>query len=84
MAFVSGILELRTLRDAWHEALKSRSPAAVRLAYSRIDREFRDRISHHAMTLATQRRLSAGPLRTVALPIAPRRAERGIDGPRRA
>ncbi|ALG71771.1 hypothetical protein VY88_13175 [Azospirillum thiophilum] len=87
MAFVPGILELRTLRDALQEALRSRSPAAVRLAYSaysRIDREFRDRISHHALTLATQRRLSAGPMRSDAMPIAPRRVERGIDGPRRA
>ncbi len=91
MAFVPGILELRTLRDALQEARRTRSPAAVRLAYSafsRVDREFRNRkfrnrISHHALTLATLRRRSAGQM-TVGTPASERSAGHGIDGPRRA
>ncbi|CAO3444318.1 hypothetical protein [Azospirillum largimobile] len=86
MAFVPGILELRTLRDALQEARRTRSPAAVQLAYSafsRVDGEFRNRISHHALTLATLRRRSAGPM-PVAAPGSARSAGRGIDGPRRA
>lgn len=86
MAFVPGILELRTLRDALQEARRTRSPAAVKLAYSafsRVDREFRNRISHHALTLATLRRRSAGPM-PVGSPAAERSSGRGIDGPRRA
>ena len=86
MAFVPGILELRTLRDALQEARRTRSPAAVRLAYrafSRVDREFRDRISHHALTLAMLRRRSAGQM-TVGTPASERSAGHGIDGPRRA
>lgn len=78
MAFVPGVLELRTLRDALKDALRSQSPDAVRLAfsaYSRIDRDFRDRISHHALTLATMRRNNAGPIRPKAL---------ASTGPRRA
>lgn len=86
MAFVPGILELRTLRDALQEARRTRSPAAVQLAYSafsRVDGEFRNRISHHALTLATLRRRSAGPM-PVGAPAPDRSAGRGIDGPRRA
>lgn len=86
MAFVPGILELRTLRDALQEARRSRSPAAVQLAYSafsRVDGEFRNRISHHALTLATLRRRSAGPA-PVGASASERSAGRGIDGPRRA
>lgn len=65
MAFVPGILELRTLRDALRDALKTRSPDAVRLAYSafsRVDGDFRQRISHHALSLAAIRRRSAGAM----------------------
>ncbi|MFP5514486.1 MAG: hypothetical protein ACLGJC_15530 [Alphaproteobacteria bacterium] len=86
MAFVPGILELRTLRDALQEARRTGSPAAVQLAYSafsRVDGEFRSRISHHALTLATLRRRSAGPM-PVPVPASERSAGRGIDGPRRA
>jgi len=71
MAFVPGVLELRTLRDALRDAMTTRSPDAIRLAYSafsRVDRDFRERISHHALSLATIRRYSAG-----ALPVPPRR-----------
>lgn len=86
MAFVPGILELRTLRDALNEALRTRSPAAVRLAYSafsRVDRDFRNAIAHHALQLAALRRHSAGPMRIGGgTPL--RRAGRGIDEPRRA
>ncbi|CBS86371.1 hypothetical protein [Azospirillum lipoferum] len=90
MAFVPGILELRTLRDALQEARRTRSPAAVQLAYSafsRVDGEFRSRISHHALTLATLRRRSAGPTPVAASASersAGRGIGRGIDGPRRA
>jgi len=59
MAFVPGVLELRTLRDALKDAMATRSPDAVMLAYSafsRVDREFRQRITHHALSLATIRR----------------------------
>ncbi len=86
MAFVPGILELRTLRDALQDARRTRSPAAVQLAYSafsRVDPEFRNRISHHALTLATLRRRNAGPM-PVAAQSSERSAGRGIDGPRRA
>lgn len=86
MAFVPGILELRTLRDALQEARRPRSPAAVRLAYSafsRVDREFRNRISHHALTLATLRRRSAGQM-PVGTPASERSAGCGIDVPRQA
>ncbi|PWC37585.1 hypothetical protein [Azospirillum sp. TSO35-2] len=87
MAFVPGILELRTLRDALNDALRSRSPAAIRLAfsaYTRVDRDFRDRISHHALSLATLRRRTAGPLRGDTPSSAPLPAALGTDGPRRA
>lgn len=91
MAFVPGILELRTLRDALNEALRTRSPAAVRLAYSafsRVDRDFRSQITHHALELAALRRRSVGPMnpdRRNDGGVPPRRApDRGIDGPRRA
>lgn len=63
MAFVPGVLELRTLRDALREAMRTRSPDAVALAYSafsRVDRDFRQRITHHALSLATIRRHAAG------------------------
>lgn len=86
MAFVPGILELRTLRDSLNEALRTRSPAAVRLAYSafsRVDRDFRDKIAHHALQLAALRRHSAGPMR-IGGGARPRGAGRGIDEPRRA
>lgn len=69
MAFVPGILELRTLRDALQDARRSKSTDAIRLAYSafsRIDRDFRDRITHHALSLASIRRQSAGPIRASA------------------
>lgn len=65
MAFVPGILELRTLRDALQDALKSNSSDAIRLAYSafsRVDRDFRQRISHHALSLASLRRQNSGPI----------------------
>ncbi|AWU93453.1 hypothetical protein DM194_03810 [Azospirillum ramasamyi] len=86
MAFVPGILELRTLRDALREARRTRSSAAVRLAYSafsRVDPEFRNRISHHALTLATLRRRSGGRM-PAGTPVSERSSGRGIDGPRRA
>ncbi|PWC85857.1 hypothetical protein TSH100_14910 [Azospirillum sp. TSH100] len=90
MAFVPGILELRTLRDALNEALRNRSPSAVRLAYSafsRVDHDFRSQITHHALELAALRRRSAGPTspNTGTGGGAPARSSnRGIDGPRRA
>jgi len=65
MAFVPGVLELRTLRDALQDALTSNSSDAIRLAYSafsRVDRDFRQRISHHALSLASLRRQNAGPI----------------------
>ncbi len=71
MAFVPGVLELRTLRNALREALSTQSPDAIRLAYSafsRVDREFRQRISHHALSLASIRRQTAGALRAAARP----------------
>lgn len=86
MAFVPGILELRTLRDALQEARRTRSSAAVKLAYSafsRVDGEFRNRISHHALTLAALRRRSTVGTATAGNP-PQRSAGRGIDGPRRA
>ncbi len=63
IAFVPGVLELRTLRDALRDAMRNRSPDAVRLAFSafsRVDREFRQRITHHALSLATLRRDTGG------------------------
>lgn len=90
MAFVPGILELRTLRDALKEALRTRSPAAVRLAFSafsRVDRDFRSQITHHALQLAALRRHSAGPMSSNMGGdggVPARRPDRGIDGPRRA
>jgi hypothetical protein len=69
MAFVPGVLELRTLRDALQDALTSNSSDAIRLAYSafsRVDREFRQRISHHALSLASLRRQNAGPILRLA------------------
>lgn len=69
MAFVPGILELRTLRDALQDALTSNSSDAIRLAYSafsRVDRDFRERISHHALSLASLRRQNGGPIRRPA------------------
>ncbi|MGF7177110.1 hypothetical protein [Azospirillum doebereinerae] len=63
MAFVPGVLELRTLRDALHDAMATKSADAVLLAYSafsRVDREFRHRITHHALSLATIRRHAVG------------------------
>lgn len=90
MAFVPGILELRTLRDSLNDALHTRSPAAVKLAFSafsRVDRDFRNQITHHALQLAALRRHSAGPMRR-DLPgdggVPARSSGRGIDGPRRA
>jgi hypothetical protein len=65
MAFVPGILELRTLRDALQDALTSNSLDAIRLAYSafsRVDRDFRQRISHHALSLASLSRQNGGPI----------------------
>lgn len=65
MAFVPGVLELRTLRDALQDALTSNSSDSIRLAYSafsRVDRDFRQRISHHALSLASLRRQNAGPI----------------------
>jgi hypothetical protein len=59
---------------------------AVRLAYSafsRVDRDFRDQIAHHALQLAALRRQSAGPMR-IGGGTPPRRAGRGVDEPRRA
>ncbi|MBY6261628.1 hypothetical protein EI613_06740 [Azospirillum sp. 412522] len=86
MAFVPGILELRTLRDSLQDALRTRSPAAVKLAYSaysRVDRDYRSQITHHALQLATLRRHSAGPMGSDGH-ATPRMAGLGTDGPRRA
>ncbi|WP_042701335.1 hypothetical protein [Azospirillum sp. B506] len=86
MAFVPGILELRTLRDSLQDALRTRSPDAVKLAYSafsRVDRDYRNRITHHALQLAAQRRRTAGPMRVDGC-APPKAADRGTDGPRRA
>ncbi|BAI71877.1 hypothetical protein AZL_012390 [Azospirillum sp. B510] len=52
-------------------------------AFSRVDRDFRDQITHHALRLATLRRRAAKPAPdNGGTPHRP--ADRGIDGPRRA
>jgi len=59
MAYVPGIIELRVLRDALRNAVDTKSADAVALAfstYSRVDRDFRDKISNEALALALIRR----------------------------
>lgn len=62
MVYVHGIVELRTLRNALDEAMRLKTDASIRFAYSafsKVDRDFRAQISHHALTLATIRRRTA-------------------------
>jgi hypothetical protein len=56
---VPGILELRMLRNALREAVKSKTPEAVKTAFgmfARVDRDYRRRIAHEALTLATKQK----------------------------
>lgn len=58
-ACVPGIVELRMLRNALREALQSKTPEAVKTAFgmfARVDRDYRRRIAHEALTLATEQK----------------------------
>ncbi len=56
---VQGVLELRMLRNALREAAANPSNEAIKTAFamfSRVDRDYRRRIAHEALTLANRQR----------------------------
>ncbi len=56
---VQGVLELRMLRNALREAARNPSAETVKTAFAmfaRVDRDFRRRIAHEALTLASRQR----------------------------
>lgn len=56
---VPGLVDLRMLRNALREAIRTRTPDAIKTAFgmfARVDRDYRNRIAHEALTLAAQQR----------------------------